>query len=102
MSSYQPLGLWSSGLKQGELSSREPWFRMPGTSPYELNANVSLDGGPAWGPKSSIYRQRMSRQSVSRGTKYAAGAVLALVLALLIWYFFIRKAESGEPGEYYF
>ena len=73
---YLPLAYWSAGT-----STHEGWYNTGGTSPYELNMNVSAPQGPAFGPKA-----RLSKHSLTTGgwAWVGFGSVLLLILIVLI------------------
>lgn len=91
MSSYQSLASWTNP------PTRETWYNRPGTSPYELNMNVSVEQGPAWGPKGSVYRKELSKKA--KTVLSISISAVALILFLLLLYYF---THSYSQAVYYF
>lgn len=90
MSSYVPLAYWSSAIN----NSKEGWYVTPGTSPYELNMNVSVDQGPAWGPKGSVHKQSLVKHSLSMSSKIALAVLFVIIIFALHYISHKKYSES--------
>lgn len=78
MSSYTSLANTLAQYKNGP--SREGWYNTPGSSPYELNMNVSTGQGPHFGPKNTIFAN-IFKHAIS------TNAIIIVLLIILIFLF---------------
>jgi hypothetical protein len=76
---------------------RESWYNMPGTSPYELNNNVSVPQGPSWGPKASIFSKH--KLTTKQGVFIGAGILIVVLLAIVL---ISRQRAARAVPTFYF